>query len=78
MVVTDARALYDLCRRAQLDVAVMARSAEALRTSVHWVPGMYMLADSLTKRLGNGTLGHAERKVRHHTHCPRAALGCTP
>ena len=47
--VTDARALYDLfhrrsgaaglCRRAQLDVAVMSKSAELLKTSVRWLPG---------------------------------------
>ena len=64
--VTDARALYDLfhrrsgaaglCRRAQLDVAVMAKSAELLRTSVHWLPGTWMIADPLTKRLGNSAL----------------------
>ena len=34
----------------------MAKSAELLCTKVHWIPGVYMLADSLTKRLGNGTL----------------------
>ena len=64
--VTDARALYDLfhrrsgsaglCRRAQLDVAVMSKSAELLRTTVHWLPGQYMIADCLTKRLGNSSL----------------------
>ena len=64
--VTDARALYDLfhrrsgsaglCRRAQLDVAVMAKSAELLKTSVYWLPGQYMIADPLTKRLGNSAL----------------------
>ena len=65
LAVTDARALYDLfhrrsgaaglCRRAQLDVAVMAKSAELLRTKVHWVPGEWMIADPLTKRLGNSS-----------------------
>ena len=63
--VADARALYDLfhcrsgaaglCRRAQLDVAVMAKSAELLKTKVYWLPGEWMLADPLTKRLGNST-----------------------
>ena len=66
ILVTDARALYDLfhrrsgaaglCRRAQIDVSVMASSAKALLAEVHWLPGMYMLADSLTKRLGNAAL----------------------
>ena len=66
LAVTDARALYDLfhrrsgaaglCRRAQLDVAVMAKSAELLRTKVHWLPGEWMLTDPLTKRLGNSAL----------------------
>ena len=64
--VTDARALYDLfhrrsgsaglCRRAQLDVAVMSKSAELLKTTVYWLPGQYMIADCLTKRLGNSSL----------------------
>ncbi|CAE7733243.1 GIP, partial [Symbiodinium necroappetens] len=64
--VTDARALYDLyhrrsgaawlCRRAQLDVAVMSKSAEVLRTKVFWIPGANMPADCLTKRLGNSSL----------------------
>ena len=66
LAVTDARALYDLfhrrsgaaglCRRAQLDVAVMAKSAELLKTKVHWVPGDWMIADPLTKRLGNSSM----------------------
>ncbi|CAE7350344.1 RE1 [Symbiodinium sp. CCMP2592] len=66
IMITDARALYDLfhrrsgaaglCRRAQIDVSVMAASAELLRASVYWVPGIYMLADCLTKRVGNSTL----------------------
>ena len=61
-----ARALYDLyhrrsgaaglCRRAQLDVAVMSKSAEVLRTKVFWIPGANMPADCLTKRLGNSSL----------------------
>ena len=64
--VTDARALYDLyhrrsgsaglCRRAQLDVAVMSKSAEVLRTKIFWIPGANMPADCLTKRLGNSSL----------------------
>ncbi|CAE7707824.1 unnamed protein product, partial [Symbiodinium necroappetens] len=66
ILVTDARALYDLfhrrsgaaglCRRAQIDVSVMSSSAKALRAEVHWLPGKYMLADALTKRLGNSAL----------------------
>ena len=66
MAVTDARALYDLwhrrsgaaglCRRAQLDVAVMRKSAEVLKTKLYWLPGEYMVADALTKRLGNSSL----------------------
>ena len=66
LAVTDARALYDLfhrrsgaaglCRRAQLDVAVMAKSAALLKTKVHWVPKDWMIADPLTKRLGNSSL----------------------
>ena len=61
--ITDARALYDLfhrrsgaaglCRRAQIDVSVMAASAQILN---YWIPGIYMLADCLTKRIGNSTL----------------------
>ena len=64
--VTDAKALYDLlsrrsgnagqCRRAQIDVAVICISAKQLRTKTFWVPGPQMLADALTKRLGNSTL----------------------
>ena len=66
MAVTDARALYDLwhrrsgaaglCRRAQLDVAVMSKSAEVLKTKLYWLPGEYMIADALAKRLGNSSL----------------------
>ena len=66
VLVTDARALYDLYqrrsgaagldRRAQIDVAVLVTSAKALNASIFWIPGTYMLADSTTKRLGNGQL----------------------
>ena len=66
ILVTDARALYDLfhrrsgaaglCRRAQIDVAVMCKSASLLNASVYWVPGQYMLADPLTKKTGNSRL----------------------
>ena len=75
LAVTDARALYDLfhrrsgaaglCRRAQLDVAVMAKSAELLKTKVHWLPGEWMLADPLTKRLGNSCLLRKVMRVAH-------------
>ena len=57
MAATDARALYDLwhrrsgaaglCRISQLDVAVMSKSAEVLRTKLFWPPGEYMIADAL-------------------------------
>ena len=63
---TDAKALYDLlnrrsgnaghCRRAQIDVSVIYVSAKALNVVTYWVPGDSMLADPLTKRLGNGAL----------------------
>ena len=33
-------------------MAVMAKSAELLRTRVRWIPGVYMLADSLSETLG--------------------------
>ena len=66
ILITDARALYDLfhrrsgaaglCRRAQIDVCVMASSASSLNAPVHWIPGAYMLADCLTKRVGNSSL----------------------
>ncbi|CAE7489950.1 GIP [Symbiodinium sp. CCMP2592] len=66
IMVTDARALYDLYnrrsgaagldRRAQIDVAVLATSAKVLGARVFWLPGLYMLADALTKRLGNSQL----------------------
>ena len=66
ILVTDARALYDLYqrrsgaagldRRAQIDVAVLVTSAKALNAKIFWLPGPYMLADSTTKRLGNGQL----------------------
>ncbi|CAE7348803.1 RE1, partial [Symbiodinium necroappetens] len=66
ILVTDARALYDpchrrsgaagLCRRAQIDVAVLAASAQTLQALVFWVPGTFMLADCLTKRVGNASL----------------------
>ena len=65
-MVTDARALYDLfhrrsgaaglCRRAQIDMAVMASSAQLMNAPVYWIPGIYMIADCLTKRAGNSTL----------------------
>ena len=64
--VTDAKALYDLLsrrsgnaghdRRAQIDVAVIHVSARALGVTTFWVPGNLMIADPLTKRLGNSTL----------------------
>ena len=64
--VTDAKALFDLlsrrsgnagqCRRAQIDVAVICVSAKALQVLTYWVPGTAMLADPLTKRLGNSAL----------------------
>ena len=64
--VTDAKALYDLLsrrsgnagqdRRAQLDVAVICVSARALKCKTFWVPGQQMIADPLTKRLGNSAL----------------------
>ena len=66
VLITDARALYDLfhrrsgaaglCRRAQIDVSVMAASAQILNAPIYWIPGIYMLADCLTKRVGNSTL----------------------
>ena len=66
VMVTDARALYDLYqrrsgaagldRRAQIDVSVLAASARTLHASVFWVPGMYMMSDCLTKRLGNSQM----------------------
>ena len=66
ILVTDARALYDLfhrrsgaaglCRRAQIDVAVLAASAQVLNAQVFWVPGIFMIADCLTKKVGNATL----------------------
>ena len=73
ILVTDARALYDLfhrrsgsaglCRRAQIDVSVLAESARVLKATVHWLPGLFMLSDCLTKRLGNAVL---MRKVMLH------------
>ena len=64
--VTDAKALFDLLsrrsgnaghdRRAQVDVAVIFVSARALKVKTFWVPGSEMLADPLTKRLGNSSL----------------------
>ena len=64
--VTDAKALFDLlsrrsgnaghCRRAQIDVAVICVSAKTLRVKTFWVPGSVMIADPLTKRLGNSSL----------------------
>ena len=64
--VTDAKALFDLlnrrsgnagqCRRAQIDVAVICISARTLQVVTFWVPGSVMLADPLTKRLGNSAL----------------------
>ena len=64
--VTDAKALYDLLsrrsgnagqdRRAQIDVAVICVSAKTLNVLTFWVPGSCMLADPLTKRLGNSSL----------------------
>ena len=64
--VTDAKALYDLLsrrsgnagqdRRPQIDVAVIFISAQALKVTTYWVPGSIMIADPLTKRLGNGAL----------------------
>ena len=66
ILVTDARALYDLYqrrsgaagldRRAQIDVAVLVTSAKVLNAMIFWIPGVYMLADSATKRLGNSQL----------------------
>ena len=73
ILVTDARALYDLfhrrsgaaglCRRAQIDVSVLAESARVLKATVHWLPGNFMVSDCLTKRLGNSAL---MRKVMLH------------
>ena len=64
-MITDARAPYDLfhsrsgaaglCRRAQIDVSVMASSAQTMNAPVCWIPGVYMIADCLTKRVGNST-----------------------
>ena len=34
----------------------MCTSARQLNASVHWIPGLYMIADPLTKRLGNRRL----------------------
>ena len=63
---TDAKALYDLLhrrsgnagqdRRAQIDVSVIYTSAKLLNVTTYWVPGHIMIADPLTKRLGNSTL----------------------
>eukprot|EP00913_Durusdinium_trenchii_P022711 g21330.t1 len=39
-----------------IDVAVIHVSAAALRVKTFWVPGTQMLADPLTKRLGNSAL----------------------
>ena len=86
--ITDARALDDLfhrrsgaaglCRRAQLDVAVMSKSAEVLRTKIFWMPGANMSADCLTKRLGNATLADGARQVCSDTGQPQHALGDPP
>ena len=64
--VTDAKALFDLLnrrsgnagqdRRAQIDVAVICVSAKAMNVKTYWVPGSVMVADALTKRLGNSVL----------------------
>ena len=43
-------------RRAQIDVAVICVSARTLNVKTFWVPGSAMIADPLTKRLGNGAL----------------------
>ena len=66
ILVTDAKVLYDLFhrrsgsagldRRAQIDVSVMCHSARVLNSTIHWIPGHYMIADPLTKRLGNSKL----------------------
>ena len=39
-----------------IHVAVIHVSAAALRVKAFWVPGSQMLADPLTKRLGNSAL----------------------
>ena len=67
IIVTDARALFDHLqrqsgssagqdRRAQVDAAVIAASLRSLTCKTFWVPGDWMLADPLTKKLGNSTL----------------------
>ena len=67
IIVTDARALFDHLqrqsgssagqdRRAQVDAAVIAASLRSLACKTSWVPGDWMLADPLTKKLGNSTL----------------------
>ena len=43
-------------RRAQVDAAVIAASLRSLSCKTFWVPGDWMLADPLTKKLGNSTL----------------------
>ena len=64
--VIDAKALFDLLnrrsgnagqdRRAQIDVAVICVSAKAMNVKTYSVPGSVMVADALTKRLGNSVL----------------------
>ena len=75
---TDAKALFDLlnrrsgnaghCRRAQIDVSVIYVSAKTLKVTTFWVPGGSMLADPLTKRLGNSAL------LRRHLRLAKYAL----
>ncbi|OLP83955.1 hypothetical protein AK812_SmicGene35208 [Symbiodinium microadriaticum] len=58
IMVTEARALDDLYQRrsgaAGLDRRAQIR--KVLKTQIYWPPRVFMLADSLTKRLGNSQL----------------------
>ena len=71
ILITDARALYDLFHRRsgsagldrrQIDVAVICQSAKILNSKV-WTPGHFMLADPLTKRLSNSKLLRAVMRM---------------
>ena len=57
-MVTEARALDDLYQRrsgaAGLDRRAQIR--KVLKPQIYWPPRVFMLADSLTKRLGNSQL----------------------
>ena len=68
VAITDSKSLYDTLvklgnagsriedKRTAIDVTLLRSDMSSTQGQVRWVPGEYMIADSLTKRMSSETL----------------------